>query len=102
MPDPMTGALASHLRLLRLFANPRACYEEHCVDLPNFIATGRSTVVRTAYPDLAENGPLLNKIANDLATQGPADLSLHTTMIGSAILEPAINPLGWRLLAFVT
>ena len=98
----MTGALASHLRLLRLFANPRACYEEHCVDLPNFIATGRSTVVRTAYPDLAENGPLLNKIANDLATQGPADLSLHTTMIGSAILEPAINPLGWRLLAFVT
>lgn len=97
--DLLDSLTATHLRILRLFADPKAWYAESGTPEPNLLMGGRSTVVEDAYPELAANKPLLQKVVKDLATHGLADINLGTTMTGAGILQPAINPLGERLLA---
>lgn len=100
--DLLDTLTATHLRLLRLFSNPRAWYAATDTAAPNLLMGGRSRVVEDAYPELAADPPLLAKIVKDLATHGLADVNLNVTMTGQGILEPAINPLGTRLLDLVT
>lgn len=100
--DLLDALTATHLRLLRIFSNPRAWYAATGTPEPDLMMGGRSRVVEDAYQDLARDPTLLTKVVKDLATHGLADLNLNVTMTGQGILEPAINPLGQRLLSFIT
>lgn len=100
--DLLDTLTATHLRLLQLFSNPRAWYAATGTPEPNLLMGGRSRVVEDAYPELARDSTLLTKVVKDLATHGLADLNVHSSISGQGILEPAINPLGQRLLTLIS
>lgn len=100
--DLLDTLTASHLRLLALFASPREYLEARDLSVPNLMMGGRASVVEVAFPELAADRALMDKLAADLSTHGLATLNLHTTMTGSGILEPALQPLGRDLLSLIT
>lgn len=100
--DILTGLTPTHIKLLRLFDDPLRWYRETDTQPREFSAGSSSVVVQDAYPDLARDPTLLDRVVADLKQSGLSDIQLSTMMTNSGIYAPRTLPLGTELLAFIT
>lgn len=94
---------AWHLRILRLFADPRAWYASVNRQPPQWHITGSlSQLLTDAYPELRNEDRLCEKMWKDLYEAGLLNSSgFKTMMSGSGPLEPRATELGNQLLKFI-
>lgn len=100
--DLVTTLTGTHLKVLSIFADPRAAYAAAGIQIPERYMGARITVLEALMPEFTADSVLRDKVAKDLATHALTDLNLHLAMTGAGIFEPCILPLGSRLVAFVT
>jgi hypothetical protein len=93
-----------HLRILRLFADPRAWYQSVNRKPPEWHITGSlSQLLTDAYPELAKEDKLNEKLFKDLYEAGLLSSSgFKTMMSGSGPLEPRATELGNQFLEFIS
>lgn len=92
-----------HLRMLRLFANPRSWYQDNGRQPPQYhLSSTLSGLLTDAYPDLKSERPFYDKVAKDLYND---DLiksdDLHVMMSASGAFEMRATPLGEEFLRFI-
>jgi hypothetical protein len=93
-----------HLRMLKLFADPPAWYQAAKRQPPQWQITGSlSQLLTDAYPELAKEDKLCDKIFKDLYDAGLINTSgFKTMMSGSGPLERRATELGNQFLRFIT
>ncbi len=97
------GLTTWHLRVLALFNSPTKWAEANEKPFPQgWSMGGVSQVIEHAYPELARQGELVDKVVRDLRTEGLADIPLGTMMTRSGIIESRTNGFGKRFLAFIS
>ncbi|GAA4623639.1 hypothetical protein [Cellulomonas oligotrophica] len=101
--DLLDTLTASHLRLLALFADPHRWLVEHSTDASSTGASDNRTVlVEMAYPEIAADPPLMNKLIADLDTHKLVTINLDSFMTESGTFAPKLQPLGTELLELIT
>jgi hypothetical protein len=93
-----------HLRLLKLFANPRAWYAANNRQPPEYVIAGSlGQMLCNAYPELASERDFYDKVAKDLYNDGLfRSEHLHVNMSGMGVYEERSTPLGSELLKFIS
>lgn len=100
--DILVGLTPTHIKLLNLFDDPPGWFARAGIEPPHLMMGGQHAVVERAYPDLAEDETLLNRVARDLEQQDLSSIALRTVMSGDGVLSRRTRPLGKELLAFIT
>lgn len=101
--DLVATLTGTHLRVLSVFADPKAAYTRAGKPLPDStFGDSRQTVVNDLLSDLAADKALLDKVVADLDTHQLAHIDLHTMMTVSGVLASASKPLGDQLVDLVT
>jgi hypothetical protein len=91
-----------HLRLLKLFQNPRVWMEKNSRKFPELMAGGLSDILEAAYAELSGKRDFYDQIWRDLSTRGFVNAnSLHTTMSGSGLMAKRTTALGDQFLNFI-
>lgn len=98
----LIGLTPTHIKLLKLFDNPRAWYAQTGTPLPNVMMGGQHIVVEDAYPALAADKTLLGRVTADLQRERLSDIALNTLMSADGVLSGRTLPLGTELLSFIT
>lgn len=98
----LTGLTPTHIKLLRLFDDPRKWFTDAKIDPPNLMMGGQHAVVERAYPELAADATLLDRAVRDLDQQGLSSIALRTMMSGDGIMSRRTLGLGAELLEFIT
>jgi hypothetical protein len=93
-----------HLRLLKLFANPRAWYSENKRQPPEYHITGSlGQLLCDAFPELKDERGFYDKIAKDLYNDGLFGSEyLHVMMSGMGVYEERSTPLSAEFLRFIS
>ena len=93
-----------HIRLLRLFQNPVAWFQENDATPPTFaISSSLDRLIAAAYPDLGRRGDLWKLIANELHTKGLfAGGNLRTMMSADDAFQKRTTDLGDEFLRYIT
>ena len=92
-----------HLRILKLFNNPRAGMDALGVSYGNYHMGGPSTVLEDAYPEMRGQRAIYDQLVTDLSSAGLFGIgSLHSTMTADGMLSPRTTELGRRFLAFIS
>lgn len=93
-----------HLRLLKLFDNPKKAFEERSLDsLESNITCSLSHVLDTVYSELREKREIYDQFWRELNAAGLVNTdSLHTSMSGGGTMQRRTTELGQIFLAFVT
>lgn len=87
----------THLRMLKVFQAP----DKH-VDIGNITMGSLSTIVKKAFPELASQRELYDKLWSDIVSNGLVTTpGLHTTMGESSLLASRTSDLGNRFLRFI-
>lgn len=100
--DILVGLTPTHVKLLKLFDDPVGWFASADIEPPRLMMGGQHAVVERAYPDLADDETLLNRVVNDLEQQGLSSIALRTIMSGDGVLSQRTRPLGKELLTFIT
>lgn len=92
-----------HLRMLKLFVDPRAWYANAERQGPPFVITGSLAQLLTdAYPELKNERELYDKLGKDLYQDGLAGTNnLHSGMSGDGPYEKRTTALGDQLMSFI-
>jgi len=91
-----------HLRVLKLFDNPKAWAEEHNRDYSSTLTGSLTRILGDAYPELAADSALRDQIWNDLFTSGLVGAeSLHGMMTTAGMMASRTSPLGKEFLRFI-
>lgn len=102
MLEILIGLTATHIKLLKLFDDPRAWYAQTGKPLPNIMMGGQNIVVEDAYPELAADKTLLGRVTADLERERLSTIALNTLMSSDGVLSGRTLPLGTELLRFIT
>ncbi|MQA78089.1 MAG: hypothetical protein GEV10_06365 [Streptosporangiales bacterium] len=93
----------SHLRLLRLLANPLDWYASRGLAWPNLSAGGLSHIIERGIPELKGRRDLYDRLFADIAAAGFTNTgSLHGMMTGQGLTAERTTEMGNAFLAFVT
>jgi hypothetical protein len=93
---------AWHLRLLKLFQDPVKWFEATEKPWPNVSMGGLSTILETAYPELAGNRIFYDQVWKDINTYGLTRTdSLHTMMTGGGLQAQRASDLGNDFIRFI-
>lgn len=93
----------SHVRLLRLLANPVDWYASRGLAWPNLSAGGLSKIVEQGIPEFRGRRDLYDRLYADLAGAGFTDGGgLHTTMTGHGLTAERATGAGKAFLTFIT
>lgn len=98
----LVGLTPTHLRLLQLFDNPVAWFQEQSLPFPVFAPGTQRVLITRAFPDLNSDPVLLRRVAADLERQDLSRISLDTTMSDSGLRDSRTTFLGAALLIFIT
>ena len=93
-----------HLRMLKLFADPPRWYQENNRQPPQYhITSSLSGLLTNAYPELAKEDRLCDKLAKDLYNAGLIGSdSIKVMMSASGAFEKRATELGNQFLQFIT
>lgn len=93
-----------HLRLLRLFQNPRGWFAENNKQLPSFaISSSLAQLLTAAYPELGDQRPFYDLVINELSAKGLFSSSgTHAMMSATGAFAKRTTNLGDRFLQFIT
>jgi hypothetical protein len=93
-----------HLKLLRLFQNPRNWFSENNVKAPTFaISSSLSDLLTAAYPELGSQREFYDLVISELDSKGLfAGSSTHTMMSATDAFEKRTTQLGDKFLQFIT
>lgn len=89
-----------HLRLLKLFHNPKAWFTANNKPFPNLYAGGLSHIVAAAYPGLDRS--FYDQVWRDLYISGLTNTEgLHTMMTAQGLEAQRASDLGGQFLRFI-
>lgn len=93
-----------HLRILKVFQNPPAWFEENNRPLPNFAVNSTLwQLLLEAYPELAHQEALVKIILDDLTSTGLfGGGSLRGMLSANGAFQKRTTDLGNRFLSFIT
>lgn len=93
-----------HLRLLRLFQNPKGWFEENNKQAPSFaISSSIAALLTAAYPDLSNQRRFYDLVVSELDAKGLSTASgTHVMMSATGAFEKRTTELGDRFLQFIT
>src|SRR5690349_23478274 len=93
-----------HLKLLRLFQNPKAWFAKNNVQPPSFaISSSLSQLLTTAYPELGNQREFYDLVITELDARGLfSGSSIHGMMSASGAFEKRTTQLGDKFLEFIT
>ena len=93
-----------HLRLLRLFQNPKGWFAGNDKQAPSFaISSSLARLLTAAYPELGNQRPFYDLVINELDAKGLfSSGGTHTMMSATGAFEKRTTDLGDRFLQFVT
>jgi hypothetical protein len=99
--DILIALTPTHIKLLKLFDDPVAWFTNAGIEPPRLYAGSQHAVIEIAYPDLAQDTTLLDRVVGDLDREGLSSIALRTTMTADGILSARTRPLGAELLTFI-
>lgn len=100
--DVLVALTPSHIKLLLLFDDPKGWLEREGRPVrDNILMGGASTVVKDAYPELASDKTLLDRVVKDLSDKSLSAIPLNVGMTGEGIYARRTAPLGAELLDFI-
>jgi hypothetical protein len=89
-----------HLKILKLFDNPRTWAQNHNHTFPDLHAGALDAILISAFPELERT--FYDQIWRDLYTRGLVNTeSLHGMMTGNGLFAKRTSDIGSRFLAFV-
>lgn len=93
-----------HIRILRLFQNPRLWFDSNNKLAPSFgISSSLSALLVAAYPEMEDQRALYDLIANELEAKGLfSGGSMHSMMSANGAFEKRTTSLGNQFLRFIT
>jgi hypothetical protein len=93
-----------HLRLLRLFQNPKGWFEENNKQAPSFSMTSSIAALLTAaYPELSNQRRFYDLVVSELDAKGLSTASgTHVMMSATGAFEKRTTELGDKFLQFIT
>lgn len=93
-----------HIRLLKLFQDPRAWFHANNRTPPSFAITSNlGQLLTSAYPELKNRGDLYELIFNELESKGLCSGGdLHVMMSPSGAFAKLTTDLGDRFIGFIT
>ncbi len=99
--DIVVRLTPTHIKLLKLFDDPQAWYDKAGRPVPQTLLGGQHLVVRDAYPELANEETLLERVTGDLERERLSSIALKTMMSSQGVLSGRTMPLGKELLGFI-
>jgi len=91
-----------HLRILKLFDDPRAWFAQNNKKFPSLDFGGLSDVLLTAYPELREQRGFYDQLFKDLYSQGLITTeSMHASMTASGLIASRTTEMGKEFLKFI-
>jgi hypothetical protein len=94
---------ASHLKLLKLLADPPAWFEASDRDWPNLYAGGLGSIIEAGIPEFIGQRDLYDQLGSDLAAAGMTNTGgFHTTMTASGLTAGRLTETGKAFLSFIT
>jgi len=91
-----------HLRLLKLFQDPKGWAKEHNCNYGSTLMGGLSSILEIAYPELRNRRDFYDQIWKDLYLKGLVNTeSLHTTMTAIGLMAKRTTDLGDYFLKFI-
>ncbi|MGA4777995.1 hypothetical protein ACPCUX_05575 [Cellulosimicrobium sp. AB352] len=100
--DMLVGLTPTHIKLLKLYDDPRAWYSDAGVPVPDIMMGGAGIVVKDAYPDLAADKALLDYVVKDLGSKNLARIDLGLSTTADSVFGSKTQQLGKELIAFIT
>ena len=93
-----------HLRILRLFQNPKGWFTENNKQAPSFaISSSLSQLLTTAYPELGSQRQFYDLVISELDAKGLfSGGGTHTMMSATGAFEKRTTDLGDKFLQFIT
>ncbi len=93
-----------HLRLLRLFQNPKGWFEENDKQAPSFAMSSTiAGLLTVAYPELSNQRRFYDLVISELNAKGLSGASgTHVMMSATGAYEKRTTELGDRFLQFIT
>lgn len=93
-----------HLRILRLFQNPKGWFTENNKPAPSFaISSSLSQLLTTAYPELGSQRQFYDLVISELDAKGLfSGGGTHTMMSATGAFEKRTTDLGDKFLQFIT
>lgn len=91
-----------HIKILKLFNDPKDWFEKNNKSIPSFISAGLSSILEEAYPELKNKNDFYNLIWNDLFRAGLHNSgSLQAILSSSGLTTGRTTDLGRRFLNFI-
>ena len=92
-----------HIRLLDLFKDPPAWFENNNVALPQFSSAGLESIITSAWPELNNQYEFLNAVLEELQGKGFfVGGGLRITMTKHGLFDKRTTKMGDSFLAFIT
>ncbi len=92
-----------HIRILKLFDNPREWYRINGKQPPNFMAGSLLGLLIDAFPELRGQEELMDLISSDLLAAGfHRTTTLRTTMTWDGVLAERTTAFGKKFLDFIS
>ncbi|GAA2662242.1 hypothetical protein [Paractinoplanes durhamensis] len=91
----------THVRMLRLIADPPGWFDRNGMARPNISRGSRAHVIEAGMPDLAGRQDLIMRYAAALTTAGVIDQSVTTMMTSGGVWGSGATPLGVDFLEFI-
>ncbi|MBD3340068.1 MAG: hypothetical protein GF353_13220 [Candidatus Lokiarchaeota archaeon] len=91
-----------HIRILKLFDNPRDWFTNNNVQWPNLYMGGLSSILELAYSEMKGNREFYDLIWKDLYNKGLVNTdSLHVTMSKHGLEQRRTNEMGLQFLKYI-
>ncbi|MBN1184243.1 MAG: hypothetical protein JXB49_18280 [Bacteroidales bacterium] len=91
-----------HVRLLKLFDNPKEWYKIHKVELPNLMAASLSSILEIAFPELRDRRDFYDIVWQDLYRAGlHGSHTLHAVISTNSLMVSRTTEIGKRFLRFI-
>ncbi len=91
-----------HLRLLKLFQNPKAWAERNNHKFPSLYSAGLDSILESAYPELEQKRSFYDQVWSELDQRGLVNTNaLHTGMTERGLYSCRASDMGKEFLSFI-
>lgn len=92
-----------HIKILKLYDDPKNWFDSNEQTLPNLMMGSLSSVLKSAYPEMAQEGELIKLIWQDLHDAGMHNSTeMNTMMSGDSIFSSRTTKLGKEFLKYIS